>query len=98
VALMMLSQALGLTERLGIPMLHLLRGTEPYKLRWHPTVTRNQRLLLARGRRQVAAPAYALSVRARAGLADALRDRAPWLRDVRLRGRLAAARLRGRDR
>jgi CelD/BcsL family acetyltransferase involved in cellulose biosynthesis len=98
VALMMLSHSLGLAERLGVPMLHLLRGTESYKLRWHPTVVRNQRLLLARGRRQVAALGYALSVRARAGLADALRDRAPWLRGARLRGRLAAARLLGRDR
>jgi CelD/BcsL family acetyltransferase involved in cellulose biosynthesis len=98
VALLLLSHALGLTERLDTPMLHLLRGTEPYKLHWHPTIARSQRLLLARSRRQPAPPGYALSVRARAGLADALRDRAPWLRDARLRARLAAARLPGRSR
>jgi CelD/BcsL family acetyltransferase involved in cellulose biosynthesis len=96
VGLMMLSQALRLSERLGLPRLHLLRGTEPYKMRWHPTTARNRRLLLARAGRHPAAPAYAAMVRCRAALADRLRDRAPWLRRARTRVRLAAGTLRGR--
>jgi CelD/BcsL family acetyltransferase involved in cellulose biosynthesis len=97
VAEMLMAQTLRLTERLGKPLLHLMRGTEPFKMRWQPTPVRNQRLLLARGGRRVVPLGYALAVRARTGLADALRHRAPWLRRARSRLRLASARFRGSD-
>jgi hypothetical protein len=90
---MMLSQALGLTERAGGGRLSLLRGTEPYKMRWHPATVRNRRLLLANPGRRALPVGYAAAVRARTALADATRDRLPWLRRVRFLARQAAARV-----
>jgi len=96
VAMMMTAQAVVLAERRQRPVLSLLRGTEPYKMRFHPVAVRNRRLLLARRGGPGTAAGYAWAVRARTALADATRDRLPWLRRARYRIRQAAARLAAR--
>ena len=59
---LLLGRNLDLAQRLGRPTLSLLRGDEPYKRRWRPRETRNQRVLLAgpgNCRRPSTRPAYA---------------------------------------
>lgn len=90
VAILMLSRVFVLTERLGVPVVSLLRGDEAYKMHWRPVPARNQRLLLARPGMVPTAAAYAGLVRARRAAADAARERAPWLRSARNRVRSAA--------
>jgi CelD/BcsL family acetyltransferase involved in cellulose biosynthesis len=48
VIVMLDSQAVLLADRLGRRTLSLLRGAEPYKLRWRPRPVPNERLVLAR--------------------------------------------------
>ncbi|HEX8344288.1 MAG TPA: GNAT family N-acetyltransferase [Actinoplanes sp.] len=48
VIVMLDSQALVLADRLGRRTLSLLRGVEPYKLRWRPRPVPNERLVLVR--------------------------------------------------
>lgn len=58
----------------------MLRGRETYKTTWQAREAPNRRLLLGRpGRHEVAA--YAAAVRARAGLADVAREKAPAVRE-----------------
>jgi CelD/BcsL family acetyltransferase involved in cellulose biosynthesis len=71
----------------------MLRGAEPYKLRWRPTEVTNERVLLARPG-SVSALGYTAVVRATAAAKGWAKHRAPWLRDVRDTGRRLAARLR----
>ncbi len=91
VAMLMLTRAFGQVERRGLAGVSLLRGDEPYKLRWHPVPARNRRLLLGRG---PVAAGYAAAVRLRGAAADAGRERVPWLRAARVRVRSAVGRLR----
>jgi hypothetical protein len=64
----------------------MLRGRETYKSTWQAHEAPNQRLLMGRpGRREVVA--YAAALRARAGLADAARERAPAVREGLLKAR-----------
>ncbi|MFV2175994.1 GNAT family N-acetyltransferase [Actinomadura sp. LOL_016] len=63
VGLMLLREDLAVAGGRG---LSLLRGQEPYKLKWRPHPVQNERLVLGRG---PAAPAYAALVRARSALA-----------------------------
>lgn len=93
IATMLLSEDLAFTERLGRPVLNMLRGDEPYKMRWQPTRARNRRLLLAHPGRSPVAVLYAAAVRTRAAAADATRERLPWLRRARHRARQAVAQL-----
>ncbi|MEV5826010.1 GNAT family N-acetyltransferase [Spirillospora sp. NPDC052242] len=62
VGLMLLREDLAVADGRG---LSLLRGREPYKLKWRPDPVRHERLILARTR---TAPAYAALARARAAL------------------------------
>jgi CelD/BcsL family acetyltransferase involved in cellulose biosynthesis len=93
VATMLLRPVLALCERRGRPMVNLLRGEEPYKMRWHPAPVRNHRVLIGRPGPAPAAGAYAAAVWARAAPADALRHRLPWLREARNRVRQRVGRL-----
>ncbi|MFI0351824.1 GNAT family N-acetyltransferase [Actinomadura sp. 9N407] len=73
VTLMLLRQDLGVAERAGVPALSLLRGDEPYKMKWRPTPVRNERLILGRS---PLASAYATAARGRAELSARMRRRA----------------------
>ncbi|KUL23481.1 GNAT family N-acetyltransferase [Actinoplanes awajinensis] len=78
----MLADAMPRAHRLGLSTVSFLRGEEPYKDRWHPRRTRNQRILLVRP----ASPAglgYAAAVRAGRAAVAAAKEHAPWLRTVR---------------
>jgi CelD/BcsL family acetyltransferase involved in cellulose biosynthesis len=70
----------------------MLRGAEPYKMRWRPTEVTNERVLLARPG-SVAALGYLAAVRATAAARAWAKRRAPWLRTVRDTARRLAARL-----
>lgn len=67
VNVMMESHSLALAQEMGRPTLSLLRGDEPYKLRWRPRLVPNERLVLARpgSLRGAARPLY-LKIRTRA--------------------------------
>ncbi len=78
---LLLGRNLDLAQRLGRPTLSLLRGDEPYKRRWRPRETRNQRVLLA-GPGNLPAPFYAAGLRGRHRLARVVKTRLPLLRDV----------------
>jgi len=93
IATLLLSEDLALTDQLGRPTLSMLRGDEPYKMRWQPRRMRNGRPLLARAGRPRLAALYASAVIARAAAADAARERLPWLRRVRHRARQVVVRL-----
>ena len=87
IAGMLFRESLAHAADTGRSELSLLRGDEPYKQRWRPDQSRNQRLLLGGG------PAVAVcagSVRLRRATLDALRAKAPWL--VAVRSRLRALR------
>lgn len=74
VALMLLREDLALARDRGRTVVSLLRGEEPYKMKWRPDAVRNQRIVLGR-----TAPAAALAalVRGRARLAEHRRPRPP---------------------
>jgi len=69
----------------GRKVLSLLRGTESYKLRWHPDSVVNQRFLLARRELRPLLGLYAAQIAGRAFAAGAVRDRATALRMWRTR-------------
>jgi CelD/BcsL family acetyltransferase involved in cellulose biosynthesis len=71
----------------------MLRGAEPYKMRWRPTEVTNERVLLARPG-SVVALGYTTAVRITAATRAWAKRRAPWLRRVRDTARRLAARLR----
>ncbi len=71
----------------------MLRGAEPYKMRWRPTEVTNERVLLTRPGR-ASALGYTAAVRATAAAQGWAKRRAPWLRAVRDTGRRLATRLR----
>jgi hypothetical protein len=71
----------------------MLRGSEPYKMRWRPTEVPNRQILLGRPG-SVRAIGYLAAVRARIAALRWAKRRAPWLRAVRGAGRRVAARLR----
>ena len=66
----------------GIPVLSLLRGQEPYKQRWRPDATANQRLLLGPGRLAPGVAVLLLGVRARQAAVRLLRTRLPRLKEA----------------
>jgi hypothetical protein len=67
------------------PPYDFLRGTEPYNLWWRPVPVRNQRLLL--GRTRILPRVYATAVQGRAVAADIVKERMPWLPQIRGQGR-----------
>ncbi|WP_329096392.1 GNAT family N-acetyltransferase [Actinomadura citrea] len=67
VSLMMLREDLALARDLQRQGVSLLRGDEPYKLKWRPTPVRNERIILGR---TASAAAYAGLARTRAYLAE----------------------------
>jgi CelD/BcsL family acetyltransferase involved in cellulose biosynthesis len=91
---LLLATTLPLAHKLGCSTMSMLRGAEPYKMRWRPHEARNQRVLLARPGSPRAA-GYFAAVRARGGAVRLAKERLPWLRTVRDRVRgLAALRRR----
>ncbi|MEV4678079.1 GNAT family N-acetyltransferase [Actinomadura geliboluensis] len=67
VSLMMLREDLAIARDRHRQGVNLLRGDEPYKLKWRPTPVRNEQIILAR---TASAAAFAGVVRARAHLAS----------------------------
>ncbi|SNS21864.1 GNAT family N-acetyltransferase [Actinomadura mexicana] len=67
VSLMMLREDLALARDRDRQGVSLLRGDEPYKLKWRPTPVRNERIILGR---TASAAAYAGLARTRAYLAE----------------------------
>ncbi|WP_433476056.1 GNAT family N-acetyltransferase [Spirillospora sp. CA-142024] len=67
VSLMMLRQDLAIARDRHRQGVSLLRGDEPYKLKWRPTPVRNERIILGR---TAPAAAFAGLARTRAALAD----------------------------
>jgi hypothetical protein len=83
IATMLLRHNARYAAETGRSTLSLLRGTEPYKLRWQPETLVNQRLLLAR---HELAPALALHAAAIAGrelAAGVVRERVDLVRTLR---------------
>lgn len=80
----------------GLSTFSMLRGAEQYKERWRPDMFPNRRVLLGR-LGDGPAHFYAAAVLVRGWAAEAARERAPWLRQVR--GQVAMLRgLRTRQR
>ncbi|MCD0483218.1 GNAT family N-acetyltransferase [Streptacidiphilus sp. ASG 303] len=94
IAGLLFGESLARTLRDGVPVLSLLRGTEPYKQRWRPDLDRNERLVLG-GRLAPAAALHAGAVRLRCAAARAARTRLPWLEALRTRLRELRAPRRG---
>jgi hypothetical protein len=69
---MMLRQDLALARDRHRQGVSLLRGDEPYKLKWRPTPVRNERIILGRSG---SAAAFAGLARARGRLSDRRRGR-----------------------
>ncbi|MFJ8697193.1 GNAT family N-acetyltransferase [Streptomyces roseolilacinus] len=82
VATLLLRNSARLAEEAGCGTLSLLRGDEPYKHHWRPSVVRNQRLLLARRRTAPALWVRAAYASGRRWAADRLRDRS-WAHGLR---------------
>jgi CelD/BcsL family acetyltransferase involved in cellulose biosynthesis len=82
VSTLLVTSTLDQARQQGCAAMSMLRGSEPYKLRWRPTEVANSRILLAR---PGSAPAlcYAAGVRLRSAALGWARRRAPWLRAVR---------------
>ncbi|WP_051944523.1 GNAT family N-acetyltransferase [Streptacidiphilus rugosus] len=87
IAGMLFGESLAQAVRTGCAELSLLRGDEPYKQRWRPDPTRNERLLL--GSTTAVVP-VAAAARATARAKAFARTRLPWLRSVRSRLRVLA--------
>ncbi|GAA0682102.1 GNAT family N-acetyltransferase [Kitasatospora atroaurantiaca] len=77
---MLLGECAALATQTGRTEVNLLRGTEPYKQRWRPSKTRNDRLLLG-GTAAIAV--YGSAVRLRAAALRHARAHLPWLAEVR---------------
>ncbi|OIV36012.1 hypothetical protein BIV57_18640 [Mangrovactinospora gilvigrisea] len=92
VAVLLLRQNLVLAQDLGLPVLSLLRGQEPYKVRWHPQEEHNSRVLLARRGRlgEGELTGYRALARGRRKAADLVKERMP--KAVEGRERLRRAR------
>ncbi|HEX2773699.1 MAG TPA: GNAT family N-acetyltransferase, partial [Micromonosporaceae bacterium] len=75
---LLLGTDLEIAQRLGRPVLSLLRGNEPYKRQWRPRERLNNRVLLA-GHRP-SATLYAAAVRDHRRLAQVAKTRLPVLR------------------
>jgi CelD/BcsL family acetyltransferase involved in cellulose biosynthesis len=84
VTTLLISTTLPLAHRLGRATMSMLRGAEPYKLRWRPREMVNRRLVLARPG-SVRGLAYTAAVRLRSAAVRAVVARLPWLREVRRR-------------
>ena len=82
VAGMLFKECLAYAHATGRGEVSLLRGDEPYKQRWRPEQARSERLLLGGG---PAVAVHRAAVRLRGAGVDALRDRMPWLVDLRCR-------------
>jgi CelD/BcsL family acetyltransferase involved in cellulose biosynthesis len=78
VAQLLLGTDLEIAQRLGRPVLSLLRGDEPYKREWRPQETRNIRVLLA-AKGGFRAAVYAATVRERRQLTQKVKRRLPGL-------------------
>ncbi|MEV4703390.1 GNAT family N-acetyltransferase [Actinoplanes sp. NPDC049316] len=89
VSTMLMNDTLPLAHRLGLPTMSMLRGDEPYKLRWEPRLALNERMVLARPG-SARGLAYGLRVRSARAAVQAAKEHAPWLRTVRDRLRRGA--------
>jgi CelD/BcsL family acetyltransferase involved in cellulose biosynthesis len=95
VATLLLTTTLPLACERGCSTMSMLRGAEPYKMRWRPQEATNERVLLARAG-SLRALVYATGVLARRRAVHAAKERMPWLRNVRDTARRLAARLKSR--
>jgi CelD/BcsL family acetyltransferase involved in cellulose biosynthesis len=86
VSTMLMNDTLPLAHRLGLPTMSMLRGDEPYKLRWQPRQARNERIVLGRPG-SLRAIAYGSRVQTWRAAVHAAKEHAPWLRTVRDRAR-----------
>jgi hypothetical protein len=83
IATLLVSSTMTLAHDLGCATMSMLRGAEPYKMRWRPDEARNHRMLLARpgsplARAQLAGVLAACAVKARLRrIRDAIRSRRP---------------------
>ncbi|MCC9311796.1 GNAT family N-acetyltransferase [Kitasatospora sp. RB6PN24] len=85
---MLMAGCMAHAARTGRTEVSLLRGTEPYKQRWRPDQTRNERLVLGG---TVAVTVYGGAVRLRAAALRHARAHLPWLAHVRSRLRVLRA-------
>lgn len=88
---LLISTTVPVAARSGCATMSMLRGAEPYKLRWRPTEAVNRRVLLVRPG-SPRGHAYVAAVRTRAAAVRVARARAPWLRGVRDRFRAVVPR------
>ena len=79
---LLLSDTMPLARRRGCSTMSMLRGAEPYKLRWRPREAVNQRILLARGG-SPRAWLYTSGVRTSRAAVRAAKRHLPWLRSAR---------------
>jgi len=76
---LLISTTLAVAAKSGCATMSMLRGAEPYKLRWRPVEAVNQRVVLVRAG-SPRGHAYAAAVRAYAAARRFAKARAPWLR------------------
>jgi CelD/BcsL family acetyltransferase involved in cellulose biosynthesis len=93
---LLVTSTIELAHRRGCSTMSMLRGAEPYKLRWRPRELTSRRLLLARPG-SIRGIGYVVAVRVERAALRSARDRLPWLRAARDRVR-ATASLIGRRR
>ncbi|MEW1911991.1 GNAT family N-acetyltransferase [Kitasatospora sp. NPDC085895] len=79
---MLFGAALDEVRAVGIPVLSLLRGQEPYKQRWRPDALRNERLVVGPSGPAPAAALLALLVLARQAAVTVLTARLPRLKEA----------------
>jgi hypothetical protein len=96
VSTLLVATTLPVAHRSGAATMSMLRGAEPHKLRWRPTVVVNQRVLLAGPTRHPRVSAYFAQARAKQRSIALLKERTPWVRELRDRARRLADRLASR--
>jgi CelD/BcsL family acetyltransferase involved in cellulose biosynthesis len=85
VVVLLHSQGLARTVRLGRPVLSFMRGDEEYKKRWQPRGVRSQRVLLARSGR--IRPLYVAAVQMRATVVPFVKHHLPAVHAAARRAR-----------
>jgi CelD/BcsL family acetyltransferase involved in cellulose biosynthesis len=91
IATLLVTTTMPVAHRRGCSTMSMLRGAEPYKLRWRPREQTNRRVLLARPG-SLRAWAHTTGVRARHRAIRVAKERMPWLRKVRDTARRLASR------
>ncbi|GAA4705329.1 GNAT family N-acetyltransferase [Phytohabitans rumicis] len=87
---LLLGETVPSAHRRGCTTFSMLRGTEPYKLRWRPRESANQRVMFSRTG-SPRAVAYTGAVRTGRAAIRAAKRHLPWLRSLRDRARRVPA-------